>query len=174
MAHSPLTATKYSSNLAWSHPSNASPHSLNHSLQVYFQTCSTMACKFAWSCLRSASPNLHYHELRVHLSVYLITASKCISQLPRSQRSSVSPNLLEYDLQVNSIITSERISKYAPLPLPGKSKNSLDHGLGVFLWLHLIIIFRSIANRYQAPPSASPDIPYVDGQLYRYIAENTN
>ena len=44
-----LTASNSSSNLARSLPPSASPNSLHHSLQVYLQTCSIMACKFTRS-----------------------------------------------------------------------------------------------------------------------------
>jgi len=52
---STLTTSKYCSNLARSWPQSASLNSLNHSLQVYLQTCSIMASECiskltAWCC----------------------------------------------------------------------------------------------------------------------------
>jgi len=75
-----LTVSKYSSNLARSRPPNASPNSLDHGLQVYLQTRSITACKFAQACPPSASPISLGHGLQVHLQTRSITASEYISE----------------------------------------------------------------------------------------------
>jgi len=127
------------------------------------------------------------HGLQVYLHTRSITASKCISKLARSRPPSASPNSLDHGPQVylqtrsitackfarswppsaylhtRSITASKCISKLARLPPPSASPKSLDHGLGVYLWVHLIVIFRRTLNSCQAPPAASPDIACVDG-----------
>ena len=139
---SSLTPSKSSSILARTWPPSASPHSLNHRLQV----CTLMASK----CI---SPNLLHHSLQVDISrlapswrpsasgnsldyrpqvcmiaiskflsqnshnyilqVHTITVSKCIPKLARSQPSGVSPTSVDYGLQVCMIIRSESIAKFA-------------------------------------------------------------
>jgi len=59
-------------------PPSTRPISLNHSLQVYIQTRSITASKFARSQPPSASPNSLDYGLQVHLSTRSITASKYI------------------------------------------------------------------------------------------------
>ena len=117
-------ASECISNLAQSQPPSASPNLLHHGLQVYFQTRSITACKFARSWPSSA-----------YLQPRLITASKCISRLARlrparshdhgpqvhisklarSRPPSVSPDSLNYVLRVRSITASKCISKLARL-----------------------------------------------------------
>jgi hypothetical protein len=136
-------------------PLSTHPNSLHHGLQVYLQTRSITASKcmytLAWSRHPSASPNSLDHGLQVHLHTHLSTVSKCISKLARSLRSSVYLNSPDYGIQVRSITAC--IS----------SPISLDHGLGVYLWVNSIFIFRRTSNCSQAPPAASPDILCVDG-----------
>jgi len=196
-ARRPLTDSKYSSKLTRSRPPSASPNPLDRGLKVYLQTRSITASKciseFTPSRPPSASPNSLYHGLQVLLWVHSILASKSISKLDRSRPPSASPHSLDRGLQVylqtrsitawkfakswppsayphpRSITASKCISKYARLPPPSASPKSLDHGLGVYLWVHLIVIFRHSSNCSQAPPTASPDIACVDGYLYRYI-----
>jgi len=135
------------SKLARSRPPRVSPNSVDHGLQVYLQTRIITACKFARSWPPSA-----------YLQTLLITANKCISKLARLRPP-----------QVHSITPSKCISKYPRLPPPSASPKLLDHSLGVYLWVHSIVIFRRTSNCSQAPPAAGPDIVCVDGLLYRYI-----
>ena len=83
------------------------PNSLDHSLQVYFKTCSIMA---SMTSPRS-SPNSLDHGDGVHIEVHLITASKCLSKLPRSQPQSASlsslDHILQEYLQTHSIMDSK-------------------------------------------------------------------
>ena len=56
---------------------------------------------------------------------------------------------------------------------PSASPNSLDHGLGVYLWVNSNVIFRRTSNCSEALPAASPDIQCVDSWLYRYMRIQT-
>jgi hypothetical protein len=164
---------------------------------VYLQTCSITASKVTRSWPPSASTHSLDHCLQVHLETLSITPSNCISKLVQSQPSSVSLNPPDYGLQVDLhsclITASNCISKLTQSRAPSESTNSLDHGLqsaspnsldhslqsasphsldhgpGVYPSVHPIVIFRRTLNCSQAPPAASPDIPCVDGSLYRYI-----
>jgi len=109
------------------------PSSHNHGFQMHLQTHSNTASKLA----RSRPPS-------AYLQTGQVTASKCISKLSRSWPPSVSPN-------------SRDDGHQSPSP------NPLDHDLAVYLWVHLIIIFRFTTNCSQPQPAASPDIPCVDG-----------
>ena len=66
-ARRPSTAYNYLSKLTRSRPPSASPNSPNHGLEVYIQTRSITACKFAQSWPPGASPNSLDHDLAVHL-----------------------------------------------------------------------------------------------------------
>jgi len=111
-----LMVSSYSSYLARSWPSSASPDTLDYSLQVYLPTRLFKASTFASSRPPTASLNLLYHGLQVNLQCFSITASRCIFKLARSRPLSASPNSLNYSLQLylqaRSIMASECISKF--------------------------------------------------------------
>jgi len=108
LACRPSTASKCSSNFAWSWPPkcisklarlpppSASPNSLDRGLQVYLQTCSITAGKFARSWPPSASPNPLGHALGVYLCAHSIVifrhTSNCSQALPAA-----SPDILYVD-----------------------------------------------------------------------------
>jgi len=69
---------------------------------------------------------------------------------------------LQVLVQSRSITACKWISKYTRLLPPSASPKSLDQGLGVYLWVHSIVIFRRTSNCSQALPTASPDIACVD------------
>jgi len=129
-----LTASKYSSNLAWSWPPSACPMFLDHRLQVRTHIAS--------KCISSNSLN---QGLQVHLQTRSVTASKSISNVawlrpPSSHNHGlhVHPqNWLEYVLQVCTITASKCISKtrsftaskFAQSQPRSASLCSLDHGV---------------------------------------------
>jgi len=135
-------------------------------------------------------PPINY--LQFLLLSCLIRASKCICNPAWSQPRSASHSSLDHGIQVypqtRSIMASKFTSPWPPkcitklaLSLPPSSHDnglqstslhSLDHGLQVHLSVYSIVIFRHILNRSQEPPPPSPDIPCVDGSLYRSIDEN--
>ena len=126
-------------------------------------------------------------RLLVLIQSCLIMPSRCISTLAWSRSPSASPISLDHGLQVDHqtrsitgckfaqswtrnaylqhcmITASKCISKLAWLPPLSASPKSLNHGLGVYLWVHLIVIFKHTSNFSQAPTAASPDIACVDG-----------
>jgi len=126
-ARRPSTASQNSSKLARLRPPSASPISLDYGLQVYLQTRSITAFKFAWSWPPSASTHSLDHGLQVLLQTRSIMASKCISKLARFQPSSVSLNSPDYGLQVCPIIPSKCISILARSRPWSVSLSSLDH-----------------------------------------------
>jgi len=71
----PSTASKYSSNLARSRPSSASPNSLDHGIQVHLHTPSITASKCISKLARLRPTSSHEHDLQVHLQSRSITAS---------------------------------------------------------------------------------------------------
>jgi len=150
---------------------------LDHGLQVHFQTSSITASR----CIYELHDRGHQMHLQTHsiaafkcISEFnLILACKCFSKLARLRPPSASLSSLDHGLtvhlQTRSITASKCISKLTSFGPPSPSPNSLDHGLRVYLWILSIVIFRGMSNCSQAPPAASPDIPRVDGKLYRYI-----
>jgi len=154
-----ITASKSISRLARSWHPSASTYSLHYSLQVRTIVPSMWISQHPW--LRP--PSLHDHGLQVHLQTRSIMASK----LAQSRPQSASPNSPD--------TISECICKFPRSGPPGLSLNTLDyrlkqaspmcldHSLGVYLWVHSIVIFRHSLNCSQAPPAASPAIPCVDG-----------
>jgi len=163
-----ITASKCISNLTWSWP----PSSHNHGLQVHIsklaqsqppvhlqaRSCTVSNCisKLAWLRPPSASPNSLDQGVQVHLQTCSITSCTCISKLTQLRPPSAY-------LQTRSVTPSNCISKYARLLPPSASSNLLDHGLGVYLWVHLVIMFRRTSNFSHAPPAAIVDIRCVDG-----------
>jgi hypothetical protein len=140
--HRPLTASKYSSKLAWLWPTS----SLAYGLQVHLQTHSNVACKFARSRLPSAflqtfsimaskciSKLVWLQPPQVHLQTPSITISECISKFTRSWPPSVSPNRLQYrlqvDLQSHSITALECISQITRSSFAGVPRLSLTRHL---------------------------------------------
>jgi len=112
-------------------------------------------------------------RLLVLLQSRSIMASKRISKLPRWRPPSASPKSLDYSLQVRTIMASNWISELARSWPPSASRNSHDHGLqvrtntaskfarsrppsappysldhggGVYLRVHSIVIFRYIST----------------------------
>jgi len=148
-----IIASKSIFKLARSRP----PSSQDHDLPVHLTPRSISASKFAWSWPPSASRNLLDHSLQVNPQIRLISISECISKFTRSGPPSVSPYTLDYPGPPR---VSPTTLNYC---LESASPKTLDHGLGVYLWVHSIVICRHSPNFSQAPPSASPDIPCVDG-----------
>jgi len=111
------------SKLAESLPPSPSPNSVDHSLQVYLQTCTITAFKFISKLVQlrhpSASPNSHNYGLQVHLECCSITVSECISKFTRSLRPFLSSNTLDYclprNLQTGSIMASACIAEFTRL-----------------------------------------------------------
>jgi len=145
LAHGPSTASKYSSNLAWSQPPKCistlarlwPPSSHNHGLQVQLQTHSikNSECisKFTRSRPPSVSPNTLQYRLQVHLQTWMIMALKCIWKQSWSRPWSVSPNKLDDCLQLHhytrSITASEDICEFI--------RSSSSGAPGIALKLHL-------------------------------------
>jgi len=86
---STLTFSKYSTKLAWSRPPGASPHLLDHGLQLYLQTRSITASMVPRSWPASAC-----------LQTRSITASKCICKPARWRPPGASPDLVDSGLQL--------------------------------------------------------------------------
>jgi len=99
-----LTASKCSSNFAWSRPPSASPNSLDYGFQSHSITASKCISKLARSQPPSASPNLLDYSLQSRS----ITASKCISKLTWLRP----PISLDHGLQVHLQTRSITASKY--------------------------------------------------------------
>ena len=78
-----------------------SPNLLNHGLQVYPQTRSNTASKFARSWPPSESSNPLDHDLEVYLQIHSTTTSKRISKLAWSRPRSVSLISFDCHLQVH-------------------------------------------------------------------------
>jgi len=146
----PSTASKYTSNLARSRPPSASPNSLDHGHQVYLQTHSITACKFAQAWPPSASPISLDYSLQVHLQTPLITASKFTRSLPPR----VSPNTLDYRLQVHLETRSITACKFTRSLPPSVSRNTLDYHLQVHLQSRSIMACKFTRS---LPPSVSPN-----------------
>jgi len=83
------------------------PRSLDHSLQVHFQTRSITASEFT----RSQPPGLYQTLLEYGLQVRTIMASKCITNLARLQRPSLHDRSLQVHLQTRSIAAFKYIFK---------------------------------------------------------------
>jgi len=90
----------------------------------------------------SASSNLLKHGLQVQLQTRSIVASKCISKVALLQIPNSLHCGLQVHLQTRTIAASKCISKLARSRCPSASPNSLGHGLRVYPWVHLIVIFR--------------------------------
>jgi len=131
-ARLPSTASKYSSNLAQSRPPSESPNSLNHSLQVYLQTCSIVACKFAQSWPASA-----------YIQTRSITASKSISRLAWAWPSSVHYHAFQV-----------HITKPARSRLPSASPNIAVHRLQVHLQIWLITASKCFSKVTRSRPGS--------------------
>jgi len=147
-----ITRSEYLSNLAQSRPPSVSPNSLNHGLQVHLQTRSITASMCISRLAGFWPASSHDHLLQVHLQTRSITAWKFATSWPPSAY-----------LQSRSFTASKCISKYTRLWPPSASPKLLHHGLGVYLCVHSIIIFRRTLNCSESPPAASPDILCVDG-----------
>ena len=110
-----ITPSKCISKLTRLRPSNSLDHGLyiptimgskyissnllDHGLQVYRQTCWTMASKLAQSPPPSVSPNKLNYRLQVHLQTCSITASECISKFTWLQFSDAPRIALKHRLQ---------------------------------------------------------------------------
>jgi hypothetical protein len=143
-------------------------------LPSYSITMAECIAKFTQKQPRSVSSVTLNYRHHIHLQTRSITVSKFVPLCARSAAS----NLLNHDhavhLSVQSITASKCIPKSARLPPPRTSPNSLGQGLGVYLWVHSILIYWCTSNWWQAPVAASLDTLCVDVSRYRYIDENTN
>jgi len=142
------------------------PFSFTHSLQIHLQTSLITASKCISRLSRLWAVSLHNHGFQVHLQTRSIAASKWISKLAQLWPTSACRNPLRYNpelyLQGQLITVSNYISKYAQLPHPSASLNSLCHSLGVYPWVHSILIFRPTSICSQVLFAGSPDIPCVN------------
>jgi len=145
-----ITASKCISKLARSRPPSVSTNSLQHGLQVHLSSTLDLGLPVhvqtraiaASECISKLAPlrppSSHSQDLQVHLLTRSITASKCISKLARLRSRSASLSSLNQRLQVylqiRSVTASKSISKVA------------RDGLGVYLWVHSIVIFRRSSN----------------------------
>jgi len=163
-----ITASKCISTLTRSRTRSASLSSLN----LDSITASECITEFTQSRSPIASPNSLDDSLKVYLQTHSITASKYISKERRwvygdagvtKVKWATRSNSLKVHLQTHLITDSQCISEFTQSWSPIASPNSLDHSLGVYVWVHLIVIFRCTWNCSQAPPAASPDIPCIDG-----------
>jgi len=128
--------------------------------------------KVTWSHFHSCEWTNGWMELYQHPVSFESTALQLSSNLtwPRlpimpckSQPQSASLSSLDNCLQVyltNQSITASKLA--SPWP-PCASANSLNHNLQVHLWVHSIIIFRRTLSCSPPLPSASPDMPCIDG-----------
>jgi len=147
----PLTASKYSSNLARSRPPNASRNSLHHGLQVHLQPRSITPCEFAQSWPQNASGNSLDHGLEVST----IMASKWYaSKLAWSRPPSVTLTWLHYGLQVRTGMASWCISKLAWSRCRSASLSSLDHDLEGYLQIRLITASKFISTLARSRPQS--------------------
>ena len=117
---------KCTSEFTWSQLPSVSPKSLDHGIQVHFQTHSIMLSSFALLWPRSASPNGPDHDLQV----LTIMASKCIPRLSWSRP----PSSHNYDLHMHLPTHSSTASTSASvsstqLPPSGAPRISLKHHL---------------------------------------------
>ena len=125
---------------------NTPPISLDHSLQVHYQTRSIAASQCiselmitALKCISKLAPlqppGSRDHGLQLHLQTRAITASKCISTPARTWLHSASPNSLHHGLQMHrqtrSIMGSTSICKLTRSQPPNASLNLLNHDLQV-------------------------------------------
>jgi len=106
----PSTASRYSSNLAQSQPASVSPNSLDHGLQVQFQTRSMTASKCISRLIRLRPACSHNHGLQVHISKLARLRPpgshdrglhQCISKVARSWPRSVSLSSLDVHFHVH-------------------------------------------------------------------------
>jgi len=129
-------------------PPSTSLNSLDRGIQPYHQTCSIKASKLARSWPPSA-----------YLQTRSIMAIKCVSKPARLWPS----NSLNRGLQVHiSKFARSRppkcLSNLARLQPPIASTNSLDHNLGVYLYVHSIMASKCISKYPRLPPpSAAPN-----------------
>jgi len=155
-----ITATKCISKVSLPWPARVESYSLYCALLVRTVVSSKCISKLIFS----QSPNLHHHSLQVST----IIASKVnIAKLAQSWPPSASLNSLDYGLQVYFQTCSIRSSKTAQAWHPTVAWNTPDHGPdhgpGMHLIVHWIVIVRYTSNSSPTPPEARPDIRCVDG-----------
>jgi hypothetical protein len=130
----------------WQYP-NTPSISLDHSMQMHLQSRSITATE-SISCLldyilqiRSITPSKLARSSRnhVHLQSRSMTAFECISKLTWSQPPIEYPNLHDHGHEVRMIMVS-----------PNSSSNSLNCGLGKYLWFHAIIS-NMYCSRWEPP-----------------------
>jgi hypothetical protein len=150
-----ITASKCTPNLAQLWSPSASPQLLNHGVQVHRQPRSITAFKIA----RTRPPRVYPNSLDYGLHNRSITASNWISKHARLRP----PRSHDHGLQVRMIMASKCIYTPTRSRPPSASPNWLDHGLGVNLCDHLIVIVRCTSNCSQALPAGRSDIVCVKG-----------
>jgi len=117
-------------------------------------TASKSSSNTAWSKPPNTPPISLDHSLQVHLQTPCATASKCISQLVPAESLSPSPSSLDPG--------SMCISKHTLLRPHSASPYSLNHGIGVYLWGHKIMVRWNGGARRQTAHhnhSAAPCMP---------------
>jgi hypothetical protein len=128
----------YTTNLTWSRPASASPHSLDHDLQVYLQSSSFVVSKcisqLAAYQLTIAGPSSFNHCIQVHVQTRSIAASKSICTLCRSRPQNVSLGSLDHQFQAQLQAEQDRfcISFNEMFLYPGVSKINTS-----YRWVHL-------------------------------------
>jgi len=109
-----ITSSKRISSLFCLQLPCASVSSVNHWIQVYIQTPSSMASKFFYKLARSqpasshdeCPANLFEYDLQVQLPAHSITGSKCITNLDLSRLPSASLSSLDLGSQVHVSVPS--------------------------------------------------------------------
>jgi len=129
-----------------SRPPDATRNSLNHGLQVYLETRSITAFKFARSLPPPISTHSLDHCLEVHLQSRSITPSNCISKLASARPPSASANSLDHGFQVYLQTRSMTASKLARSWPPSTSTHSLDDFLQVHLQTCSITAYNCIST----------------------------
>jgi len=157
------------SNLARSWPPSASPNLLYQGLQVHLWVQSNSASRFISKLARSRPPSATRSSLdlghQVHLQTCSIAASECIAELTWLWPPSVSLSSLDRGLQVHVPTCWITTSKYIV-----NERRRVYRDTGVTeVDVHSIVIFICTSTCWQSPRAASPDIPCVDRELYRYI-----
>jgi len=148
-------ASKCISKLAQSRPPGASLSSLDLGKQVHLYTHSITASKCISQFTPFRSPTASSHSLDHNIQLHVQTRSITAYKFTRSW-----PPLVHLPLHL--ITASKCGSNYGQLPPASPSQKSLDHSLGVNLWVHSIAISRRTSNCSQALPATSPDLPCVD------------
>ena len=194
-----ITASQCISESNWHQSPSASPKSINHCLKVnpwihsiaalksiMFNHSlpadgwvhSILASKYIFKVTSSqsegASPISMYHGFQMQFWIHSTSTFKWIPTVPWSHPPSASTGSHGYGLWLNhgthSTTATQCISEVTRCWPPIAASNSVNHSLRVDLSVHLINSFSWTSNSSEPPSAASPDMPSVDGLLYRYLS----